>query len=37
MISGTLPADEMKDCIVKAALEIDMGNKLLGKVISIVN
>lgn len=31
MISGTLPVDEMKNCVLKAALEIDTGNKLLGK------
>lgn len=33
MLSGNLPVDEMKDIKLKAASEIDTGNKLLGKVI----
>lgn len=32
MLSGNLPADEMKDIKLKATSEIDTGNKLLGKV-----
>lgn len=31
MLSGNLPVDEMKDIKLKAASEIDTGNKLLGK------
>lgn len=34
MLSGNLPVDEMKDIKLKAASEIDTGNKLLGKVKS---
>lgn len=37
MLSGSLPADEMKDIKMKATSEIDTGNKLLGKVKKILN
>ena len=36
MLSGNLPVDEMKDIKLKAASEIDTGNKLLGKVIDSI-
>lgn len=32
MLSGNVPADEMKDLKLKATSEIDTGNKILGKV-----
>lgn len=35
MISGNLPVDEMKNYKMKAALEIDTGNNLLGKFKSV--
>lgn len=31
LLSGNLPVDEMKDIKLKAASEIDTGNKLLGR------
>jgi dedicator of cytokinesis protein 1 len=36
MLSGNLPVDEMKDLKLKAASEIDTGNKLLGKVAKTI-
>jgi DOCK N-terminus len=35
LLSNSLPVDEMKDIKLKATSEIDTGNKLLGKAVTV--